>query len=226
MNVRRTIYLQRALSCWLGSLAFAFWAGPVLAQSLAALPTPLERSAGDVPGSAGHKYDGVGPGGDSKKPLPSAPQGGAYLVWTGFQMTPTGSEVFLQTTQQVSVEQGKAGKAALVIRLRDCRIHMANNRRKIDTRYFATPVSSVSAKQKGRDVEVHIALREAATVEPHNQAGPDGTQFLVLDFPPGKAEPEPSTLQALAAGADAEGEDAKPARAGKPAGSKAAKASP
>lgn len=219
VNVRSTTY--HASSSFL-SLATGFlllpWASSALAQA-EAKPTPLERSASEVPGVASPKYDGVVPGGESKNPLPSAPQGGAYLVWTGFQMTAKGSEVFLQTTQAVDVEKvekAKSSKSALVLRLHGCRIHMANNRRKIDTRYFATPVSSVSAKQKGRDVEVHIALREPTTVDPHNQAGPDGTQFVVLDFPPGKATPEPSALQELAADADGQGGSRAEARADRP----------
>ena len=97
------------------------------------------------------------------------------------------------------VGSSKSGKSTLGVLLHGCRIFMANNRRKIDTRFFATPVSGVSARQRGRDVEVHIALRELANAVPHSEAGPDGTQFVVLDFPPGKATPEPSALQDLAA---------------------------
>jgi hypothetical protein len=186
--------------------AFAL-AVPALADPLAE-PTPLERSAGvsSAP-SLGQKYDGVVPGPTGKNPLPAAPEGGAYLVWTGFQMTSAGSQVFLQTTRQVAIEtkagqRAKSGRSTLAIVLRSCRIHMANNRRRIDTRYFATPVVAVSARQRGSDVEVHIALREPVTVDPRVQAGPEGTQFVVLDFPPGKAEPEPSALQDLAAGSD------------------------
>jgi hypothetical protein len=194
-------------------------AHPALAQSPIA-PTPLERSAGAVPGiqKDARKYDGVVPGLAGKNPLPAAPQGGTYLVWTGFQMTASGSQVFLQTTRPVEVdtqEGRRPGKAVLALVLRNCRIHMANNRRKIDTRYFATPVAAISAKQKGRDVEVRIALREPVTSVPRSEAGPEGTQFVVLDFPPGQAASETSALQDLSPdtrdGQDAEGEPAAPA---------------
>jgi hypothetical protein len=219
------VFAGVACVCWL--------AQPALADPLAE-PTPLERSSGIVTEKpVVQKYDGVVPGPTGKNPLPSAPGGGAYLVWTGFQMTAAGSQVFLQTTRDVAAEtkegpRAKSGKSVMTIVLRNCRIHMANNRRKIDTRYFATPVSAVTARQKGRDVEVRIALREPTSVDPKNQAGPDGTQFLVLDFPPGKAEPEPSALQDLAAGdgrltqdgAGADTDEPKPARS-KKAGTKA-----
>jgi hypothetical protein len=194
--------------------------------SAAAQPiTPLERSIEAVPGPAlGQKYDGVAPGQTGKNPLPDAPKGGPYLVWTGFQMTATGSRVFLQTNQQVpfDLDEGatkKSGKSTLAVLLRGCRIHMANNRRKIDTRFFATPISGLSARQRGRDVEVRVALRERAEAVPHSETGPDGTQFVVLDFPPGKAAPEPSALQDLA-GAETRPNDAEvrePADADSPA---------
>jgi hypothetical protein len=177
---------------------------PATAQNIMA-PSPLEQSMQAAPGAPaeGQRYDGVVPGTAAKNPLPAAPKGGAHLVWTGFQMTPTGSRVFLQTTQpvQFDLDEGrvaKSGKSTLAVRLEGCRIHMANNRRKIDTRFFATPVSGVSARQKGHNVEVRIALREVASAVPHSESGPDGTQFLVFDFPPGKATPEPTALQDMA----------------------------
>jgi hypothetical protein len=171
-------------------------------------PSPLEQSMEATPGpTLPQKYDGVAPGSSARNPLPHLPKTGTYLVWTGFQMTPTGSRVFLQTTEavQFAVDEGrpgKKGKSILSVRLPGCRIFMANNRRRIDTRYFATPVAGVSARQKGRDVEVRIALREVASAVPHTEAGPDGTQFVVLDFPPGMATPEPSPLEDMARASD------------------------
>ena len=163
--------------------------GPVAAQPV----TPLEKSMEAVPGPAlGQKYDGVVPGPVGKNPLPAAPKGGPYLVWTGFQMTATGSRVFLQTTQpvQFDLNEGAAKKSShstLAVLLRGCRIHMANNRRSLDTRAFATPVQSVLAKQSRKDVELLITLREPASSTPATEPGPNGTRFLVFDFPPGKA---------------------------------------
>ncbi|HEY5281699.1 MAG TPA: hypothetical protein VIM14_02820 [Polyangia bacterium] len=177
-----------------------------LGQAAAQPVTPLEQSMEAVPGRApalSQRYDGVVPGPTGKNPLPSPPKNGPHLVWTGFQMTATGSRVFLQTTQpvQFDIDEGaakKSGKSTVGVLLRGCHIFMANNRRKIDTRFFATPVSGVSARQRGRDVEVRVALRELANAVPHSEPGPDGSQFVVLDFPPGKASPEPSALQDLA----------------------------
>jgi hypothetical protein len=83
----------------------------------------------------------------------------------------------------------KAGHSTLTVLLRGCRIFMANNRRKLDTRAFVTPVQSISAKQRRKDVEVLITLREPASSTPGTEAGPNGTRFLVFDFPPGKPAP-------------------------------------
>jgi len=209
----------RVSTCFL-STAFVALAGvSVTSAPAAAQPvTPLEKSMEAVPGPAlGQKYDGVVPGPAGKNPLPAAPKGGPYLVWTGFQMTATGSRIFLQTTQpvQFDLHEGaakKSGKSTLSVRLSGCRIHMANNRRKIDTRFFATPIATVSARQRGKDVEVHVALRERAEAVPHSESGPDGTQFVLLDFPPGRATPEPSALQDLS-GEAAPANDSEPSGA-------------
>ena len=161
-------------------------------------------SVGQVPEKVTVPRRPVVPGPTGKNPLPAAPKGGGpHLVWTGFQMTATGSRVFLQTTSpvQFDLEEGrvsKSGRSTLTVRLTGCRLFLANNRRKIDTRYFPTPVSSVSARQRGRDIEVRIALREVASGVPHSEPGPEGSQFVVVDFPPGTAAPEPSALEDMA----------------------------
>ena len=200
----------RAITCFLGTVFVAFAGLSATLGSAAAQPvTPLEKSMQAVPGPVlRQKYDGVAPGSQVKNPLPAAPKGGPYLVWTGFQMTDAGSRVFLQTTEQVpfDLQEGpvkKSGKSTLSVFLRGCRIFMANNKRKIDTRFFPTPVSGVSARQRGHDVEIRVALRQRAEAVPHSEAGPDGTQFVILDYPPGRATPEPSALQELAGEASA-----------------------
>lgn len=153
-------------------------------------------------GPGGEKYVGVVPGAATRNPLPPARGKDAQLIWSGFQMAEQGSRVFLQTTGPVSyeVKPGKAG--TLSVFLRNCRIHLQNNRRHLDTRFFATPVRGVSAHQRRKDVELDIALKEPASPSPRTEPGPDGTQFLVFEFPLGK--PAADTPPAATSPASAE----------------------
>ena len=171
---------------------------------------PSDQGASAQSGQAGAKYGGVTPGSNVSNPLPQSPQSPPHLIWTGFQPTATGSRVFFQTTGPVEfeVKEGhvsKGGHSALTVVLRGCRINLANNRRKLDTRAFSTPVQSVSAKQRGKNVELLITLREPASSTPATESGPNGTRFLVFDFPPGKPAPveekAPAGLEAPPRGA-------------------------
>jgi len=123
------------------------------------------------------------PGG-SGSPLGTAPKRGTpQLVWTGFQVTESGSRVFVQTTAEVElkVEQAKSG---VTVTLHNCRIHMRNNSRMLDTRFFASPVARIAVHQRHRDIQLEIALRAPAQSTPRQEAGPGGTHFWVIDFAP------------------------------------------
>jgi hypothetical protein len=174
--------------------------GAALAQDqekrAAASPNPaapsLDRALDEpaAPGSGGEKYVGVVPGPDARNPLPRAKKAPPHLIWSGFKSGDGGgSQVFFQTNLPVTFEvvPASAGKPReMSVFLRNCRIHLRNNRRNLDTRFFATPVQGVSARQRRKDVELRIALKEPTSPTPRTEAGPDGTQFLVLDFPPGQ----------------------------------------
>lgn len=181
----------------LGAGLVTLAAGAVRADEIAPI-APIAPNA-PAPGEAARPsaggYGGVTPGATGANPLPQPPPGSSpYLIWTGFQPTASGSRVFIQTTAPVEfdVNPGRMakGKSTLTVLLRDCRIHMANNRRKLDTRAFPTPVQSVTAKQRGKNVELRIALRQEAAVTSGTEPGPQGSRFLVLDFPPGTATPD------------------------------------
>ena len=188
LNLRAIFsFLRPVLFACAGLLA----AGPAQADEI----VPLDQRPSDASGAPGAgKYGGVTPGSNTSNPLPQPPASPPHLIWTGFQPTATGSRVFFQTTGPVEfeVKEGhvsKAGRSTLTVLLRGCRIFMANNRRKLDTRAFSTPVQSVLAKQRRENVELLISLREPASATPGTEAGPNGTRFLVFDFPPGKAAP-------------------------------------
>jgi hypothetical protein len=188
LNLRANLsFLRPVLFACAGLVA----AGLAQADEIA----PLDQSASAPSGAPGAgKYGGVTPGSNASNPLPQPPASPPQLIWTGFQPTATGSRVFFQTTGPVEfeVKEGhvsKAGHSTVTVLLRGCRIFMANNRRKLDTRAFPTPVQSVLAKQRRENIELLITLREPASATPGTEAGPDGTRFLVFDFPPGKPAP-------------------------------------
>ena len=94
----------------------------------------------------------VVPSSTARNPLPPAKKAPPHLIWSGFKSGDGGgSQVFFQTTEPVTFEvvpaKGGEGKELSVF-LRNCRIHLRNNGRNLDTRFFATPVQGVSARQR------------------------------------------------------------------------------
>jgi hypothetical protein len=165
-----------------------------------ALQAPLDRAL-DERQAGGQPYAGVVPEGAAKNPLPPAPQTGPpQLVWTGFRLSAGRSQVFFQTTQPVAFEllppARKSKGNVVTLLLRDTKIHLRNNARNLDTRFFSTSVAGVSARQKKKDVELRITLKGKAEPSPRAEAGPDGSQFLVLEFPLGEADAAPAVTPA------------------------------
>ncbi|MBI5478224.1 MAG: hypothetical protein HY906_05170 [Deltaproteobacteria bacterium] len=143
---------------------------------------PPEAGPRLVVGTPG-EYHGVRPGKVALPPNPPKATGRPFLTWSGFMMTDHGSRVFLQFTQAVQYTVSD-GAREVVVTVKGARIHKRNNGRMVNTRYFATPVARVQAKQQGKDVRVTITLRKAARAEHKLEAGEQGYQFLMLDFPP------------------------------------------
>ena len=160
------------------SLALSFAA---FAAWLAAVQGPVARP---VPGAAekiAPPVFSVVPGGNGS-PLGSAPRRGTpQLVWTGFQVTDNGSRVFVQTTAEVELKV-EAAKGGVTVTLHNCRVHMRNNSRMLDTRFFASPVERIAVHQRRRDIQLDIALRAPAQSTPRQESGPGGTHFWVIDF--------------------------------------------
>jgi hypothetical protein len=200
--------------------------GFFVAAALCALAQEGAAPAGSDPAATGamaKPYAGVNPGLEARNPLPMPSHDPPRLVWTGFKMSGDRSQVFLQTTRRVTYDVrtdpgGKAGALELTVFLRNCRIHLRNNGRRLDTRFFATPVAEVSARQRRKDVELRILLKEPTTPAPRVEQGPAGSEFLVLEFPPGRAAPSPAEPAAApAAGEPAAAAAAEPtAAAGEP----------
>jgi hypothetical protein len=160
------------------SLAMTFAA---ITAWLAAEQAPAARPARAAAERAAAPVFSVVPG-VGGSPLSTAPRRGTpQLVWTGFQVTESGSRVFVQTTSEVElkVENSKGG---VTVTLHNCRVHMRNNSRMLDTRFFASPVERIAVRQRRRDIQLDIALRAPAQSTPRQEAGPGGTHFWVIDF--------------------------------------------
>ncbi len=164
----------------LGAVAFGAL-GMLSRRVWADNPGDNAQNAGAPPAEP-EEYIGVAPGSGNKNPLPKPESGPPKLVWTGFQPSEAGGRVFLQTTQAVTYDT-KAGGKRLFVTLRNCRIHLKNNERHLNTSFFDTPVASVSVRQRRQDIEVTIGLKSQVATSPRVQDGPDGTKFVVLDFP-------------------------------------------
>lgn len=159
--------------------------GGVLATLVAAEAVPVRTTTTAVTATAvaARPVFAVVPGG-SGSPLAAGPKRGpARVVWTGFQVTEQGSRVFVQTTGTVEIEvTGGTRQSGVTVTLRNCRIHMRNNSRTLDTRYFNSPIEQIAVHQRRRDVQLEIALRQPAKPTPREEQGPDGTHFWVIDF--------------------------------------------
>lgn len=107
-------------------------------------------------------YHGVTPGLPRMPPfhLPKDAKKRCYLTWTGFQMLPTGSRVFLQLTKRPKVKTTAKG-AALTVTLSGCRVANWNNTRPLYTRYFPTPVRYARVHRRGRSTVMTVLFKRA-----------------------------------------------------------------
>jgi hypothetical protein len=163
-------------------------------------PVPPAPSAASTPGPRAeatelavqrHPWDyaGVAPGTGGFAPglhrflLRHARRGGTPIVaWPGFQMLPGGSRLFLAVTGPVQVTTAQeAGR--LIYRVHGARVVLHNNERPLETEAFDTPVERAFLRQRGRDVDLVVVLRNAATPQMSQQAGAGGLQFVFVDFP-------------------------------------------
>lgn len=145
------------------------------------------------------EYGGVQPG-EVKKPEAGkkrkAPRKGT-LSWIGFESKSGSSDVFFQSVAPFQVSQRVEG-GAVVVKLTGLTRLGHNTWRPIDTRFFDTPISRITARKKGKAIEVRIAFKNAkeaaqGTVRTATEA--DGMFYAYVSFAGGggapTTEPEP-----------------------------------
>jgi hypothetical protein len=174
------------------------WAAPAWGQEHAK-PADNDEPAVAEDGALTIKsgnYHGVAPGGSKTDP-PHAPRkkNPIRVTWTGFQMKAEGgSRVFVQLTSEAPYQVTDAPGGLHVV-IKGARLHLRNNARPLDTHFFATPVKSIRAAEKGGEVMLMIETKgKAAHAERIEAAG--GYQFLMIDFPPTSADNESSATSA------------------------------
>ncbi|KIG14799.1 hypothetical protein DB30_06385 [Enhygromyxa salina] len=128
-------------------------------------------------------YQGVSLGGGNLPPFAPTEVGGAsaVLTWTGFERTEASSRVFFQLSASVQPDVTAEG-TRVTIKLPRTSVKIRNNRRKLITKFFNTPVNEVKVERTGKDVRIVLDLRWEATPDWRFEAGPNGYTVLVVEF--------------------------------------------
>jgi hypothetical protein len=128
-------------------------------------------------------YQGVSVGGGNLPPFAPKEVGGdsAVLTWTGFERADHGSRVFFQLSTAVAPEIEVSGMRVFV-KLPRTSVKIRNNRRKLITKYFKTPINDIQINRSGKDVLIVLELRWEATPTWRFEAGANGFQVLVVEF--------------------------------------------
>jgi hypothetical protein len=144
------------------------------------------------------EYGGVQPGEGKKPDAPKKakkPPPKGTLSWIGFETKNGGSEVFFQSIAPFEVNQ-RIDKGAVVVTLSGLSKLGHNTWRPIDTRFFDTPLSRITAKKKGKGVEVRIAFKSGKSASQgsvRTATEADGMYYAYLSFAGGSpaADKEP-----------------------------------
>jgi hypothetical protein len=126
-------------------------------------------------------YGGVQPGHTPEKAKKPPPKG--TLSWIGFEPKNGASEVFFQSVAPFDVSQ-HVDKGVLVVDLALTRLGQ-NTWRPIDTRYFETPISRITAKRGRKGIEVRIAFKDPKDAKQgavRTATEADGRYYAYLDF--------------------------------------------
>ncbi len=128
-------------------------------------------------------YSGVSVQGNHVPPLPAKQVGAppTVMTWTGFERAPQGSRVFFQLSDSAVHSVEHKGQT-IKIRLRNTKVNVRNNMRRLDLRYFRTPVREVKVKRRGRDTVATILLKHTASPQVEIIDGKAGYKLLVVQF--------------------------------------------
>ncbi len=102
------------------------------------------------------------------------------MDWIGFQQFEEVSRVFVRTTEKVKYHVDTSKPNLVVLTLHNTRVPLKNNRRRLDTRYFDSPVVAIQPKViEGPSPSARIEIRLRVKV-PFEEIQEDN--FLALAF--------------------------------------------
>ncbi len=105
------------------------------------------------------------------------------VAWPGFQVTPTGSRVFVAMTRSAAVTESRSALQR-VYHIPGGRIGVSNNRRPLITEAFPTPLRRALLRASRGGVDLVLQLRSDVEGRLSQEPGPQGLQFVYVDFPP------------------------------------------
>jgi hypothetical protein len=164
-------------------LGLVLLGSPALAQDAPRGPAPAAPSGPNAEGDYGGVQPGQprkpDPGKKAKKPPPKG-----TLSWVGFEAKEGAADVFLQAPAPFEVNQRVEG-GTLVVTLSGVSKLGPNTWRPIDTRFFDTPLARITAKKKGKGIELRIVFKHAkdavqGSVRTATEA--DGMYYAYLSF--------------------------------------------
>jgi hypothetical protein len=150
-----------------------------------------------VPGSPDSASMGSREGSPARRRAPAGrPRADAAVAtFPGFRLLPDGkSRIYVELTKAVAVDERRAA-GVLVYVIHDARVPVRNNRNALITTHFPTPVGRARLLTAGRDVELLIDLRQAASATHKVVAGENGGARLEVDFPAGDYPPAPGLFE-------------------------------
>jgi hypothetical protein len=169
-------------------LGLVLLGSPAFAQDAPRGPAPAAPSGPNAEGDYGGVQPGQprkpDPGKKAKKPPPKG-----TLSWVGFEAKNGTSDVFLQAPAPFEVSQRLEG-GVLVVTLSGVTKLGPNTWRPIDTRFFETPLSRITAKKKGKGIEVRIAFKnakDAAQASVRTATEADDLYYAYLSFAGGSS---------------------------------------
>jgi hypothetical protein len=161
---------------------------------------PASRTLGTrrFNGARAHRpeeYGGVTPGVSLPPGFRRIARAGAMrapvVAWPGFQMQPGGSRVFVAMTRPAVITETRT-PLQRVFHIAGGRVALSNNRRPLITEAFDTPAIRAFLHPVRGGVDLVVIVRAEVEHRMSQEVGPQGLNFVYVDFPPFQA---PETLR-------------------------------